>query len=106
MYYVYILTCADGTLYTGYTNNLARRLREHNYSRTKGARYTRARRPVHVSHFEKFSTRSGALKREWEIKSLGRSHKLLLMRNSARIKKAFSFARFRFGGDAKNAKKV
>ena len=62
MYYVYLLRCADGTLYTGFTNDLARRLAAHNAGR--GAKYTRGRRPVELVYWESFSNKSSALRRE------------------------------------------
>lgn len=65
-YFVYILGCSDGTLYTGYTNSLEKRLLEHN--RGTGAKYTKSRRPCKLLYSEEFETRSEAMKREWEIK--------------------------------------
>ena len=67
MYYVYILKCADDTLYTGITTELARRVDEHNGS-DKGAKYTRVRRPVTLVYSELYDDRSAASKREYEIK--------------------------------------
>ncbi len=78
--YVYILECSDKTLYTGTTNNIEKRIQEHNNTRT-GAKYTRARRPVKLVYVEACSTPSIALKREAEIKKLSRAQKLLLIRN-------------------------
>ena len=72
-YWVYILRCADGTLYTGYTNNVDRRCAVHNSGR--GAKYTRSRRPVTVVYRERCDDRSGALRREAAIKSLTRPQK-------------------------------
>ncbi|SKB57757.1 putative endonuclease [Lachnospiraceae bacterium] len=66
-YVVYMLECADGTYYTGITTDPERRLKEHNFSE-KGAKYTRARRPVKMVYTESFPDRSSASKREWEIK--------------------------------------
>ena len=78
-HYVYILECADGTLYTGYTTDVARRLIEHNTGRGgKGARYTAARLPVRLRYSEVCPTRSLALKREAEIKKLTRLGKIEL----------------------------
>lgn len=79
MYFVYILKCRDGTLYTGITTNLDRRVGEHN-SLTKGAKYTRARRPVELVYSKKFRSRSNASKEEARIKSLTRAEKLLFMK--------------------------
>ncbi len=76
-YYAYILECADGTLYTGFTNNLERRLLAHN-SLKSGAHYTKIRRPVVLKYSEEFATSSEAKKRETEIKSWTRTRKLEL----------------------------
>jgi putative endonuclease len=67
-YFVYMLECSDGTLYTGITTDLVRRLDEHNNS-TKGAKYTRARRPVVLVYQEQHFNRSEASKREFFIKN-------------------------------------
>jgi putative endonuclease len=75
---VYILKCSDGTLYCGWTNDLKKRLREHNEGRN-GAKYTRGRRPVKLVYQESCLTRSDALKREKEIQRLTRSQKLRLI---------------------------
>lgn len=75
-HYIYILKCADNTLYCGYTTDVQRRLAEHNgHSTTAGAKYTIGRRPVQVMHQEVFASRSEALKREIEIKKLSRTAK-------------------------------
>ena len=84
MYYVYLLRCGDGTLYTGFTNDLARRLAAHNAGR--GAKYTRGRRPVELVYWESFSNKSSALRRalrrEYAIKQLPRRQKLTLIQSS------------------------
>ncbi len=72
-WYLYILQCCDGTLYTGVTNNLDRRLELHNSG--KASRYTRGRRPVEILYWEPCRSRSGALKKEYEIKNLTRRQK-------------------------------
>ena len=77
-YYLYILKCADKTLYTGITVDLARRIREHNSSKL-GAKYTRARRPVKLVYSRKFRNRSLASIAESRIKSLNRGGKLALI---------------------------
>ncbi len=77
MYYAYILVCADGTLYTGWTTDLRRRLAVHNAG--KGAKYTRSRRPVTLRYAERCSTKEKAMHREWEIKQLSRAEKLRLI---------------------------
>jgi len=79
MYFVYLLRCKDNSLYCGQTNNLERRVKEHNASRTKGATYTKWRRPVTLVYFEKVKTISEALKRERKIKNLGKVKKELLI---------------------------
>ena len=85
-YFVYILQCADGTLYTGYTTDIDKRLAVHNgeedtkAARSAAARYTRGRRPVTLVHTESFTSRSEALKREYAIKQLTREEKLQLIK--------------------------
>ena len=74
---VYILECADGTLYTGWTTDLERRLQAHNSGR--GARYTRGRRPLRLAYREEQPTRSAAQKREAAIRRLSRADKLKLV---------------------------
>lgn len=76
-FYVYILRCADDTLYTGYTDNPERRLRVHNAG--KGAKYTRSRLPVELVYRETLEDKSAALRREREIKKLTRAQKLALI---------------------------
>ena len=71
--YTYILRCAAGTYYCGWTNNLDRRLKAHNEG--KGAKYTRSRRPVALVYYEAFSTKEEAMRREYEIKQLPRKKK-------------------------------
>jgi putative endonuclease len=78
MYHVYILECADGTLYVGSTNNLEKRLREHNGLKS-GAHYTKIRRPVVLRYSESAPTLSDARKREIEIKRFSREKKLALL---------------------------
>lgn len=75
--YTYILRCADGTLYTGWTNDLEKRLAAHNAG--TGAKYTRPRRPVILVYHEVFETKEAAMRREWEIKHLSRLQKLRLI---------------------------
>ena len=79
MYFVYILKCADETLYTGIATELERRIEEHNSS-DKGAKYTRTRRPVKLVYSESYPDRSAASKREYEIKKkMSRAEKLKLI---------------------------
>lgn len=85
-WYVYILRCADQTLYTGITNRLQQRLHAHNAGR--GAKYTKGRRPVHLLYWETCTDKSAALKREAAIKKMKRAEKLLLC-TSAEEKRLF-----------------
>lgn len=77
-YFVYILECSDKTLYTGIAKDVNKRLDEHNYS-DKGAKYTKARRPVKLLYTESLEDRSSACKREYAIKKLSREEKLELI---------------------------
>ncbi len=83
-WHVYILRCADQTLYSGITTDLARRLREHNQS-PAGARYTRSRRPVTLVYSESLPNRAAALHREHAIKQLDRVAKLQLLASTASL---------------------
>ncbi|WP_044620344.1 GIY-YIG nuclease family protein [Gynuella sunshinyii] len=76
---VYMLRCCDGSLYTGITTNLDRRLKEHNGDLSGGARFTRARRPVEVVYQERQPDRSQASRRERVIKKMERRQKLALI---------------------------
>ena len=78
-WYVYILRCADGTLYTGVARDLHKRLLQHNGERSGGPRYTRGRRPVHLAWSDVAADRSAAQRREALIKRLSRNQKLLLI---------------------------
>lgn len=77
--YTYMVQCSDGTLYTGWTNDLKKHLEKHNAG--KGARYTRGRLPVKLVYYEVFATKSEAMKREAQIKKLSRKQKLLFIIN-------------------------
>lgn len=77
MNYTYMVKCGDGTLYTGWTNHLEKRIAAHNEG--KGAKYTRTRRPVELVYYEEFDTRKEAMQREWEIKRLSRRQKMKLI---------------------------
>lgn len=74
---VYILRCGDGSLYTGWTNDLARRLAAHQSGR--GAKYTRSRLPVELVYWERYATREEAMAWEWTVKQLTRPQKLALI---------------------------
>ena len=78
----YMLRCADGSLYTGWTTDLERRLRTHNAG--KGAKYTRSRLPVELVYREEFETRGEAMRREWQLKQLSRAEKLALLETKER----------------------
>ena len=79
MHYVYIAKCSDGTYYTGYTNNLEKRLLAHNTG--KGAKYTKNRLPVEIVYFEEYEDKSEAMKREYAIKLLTREQKIKLIKS-------------------------
>ena len=72
-----MLKCSDGTLYTGWTNDLEKRVEAHNSG--KGAKYTKARRPVELAYYEEFETKEQAMKREYAIKQLGIKEKQKLI---------------------------
>lgn len=72
-HYVYVLECADGTLYTGYTTDVQRRVAEHDAG--DGAKYTRGRTPVSLVHVESYDSRSAAMSREHEVKTYSRARK-------------------------------
>ena len=78
-YCVYIFECSDKTLYTGWTNNIDKRVQEHNNGKD-GAKYTRARRPVKLVYAETYSSLSEALRREARIKKLSRVEKVKLIK--------------------------
>ncbi len=80
MHWVYIVQCSDGTYYTGYTTDLDRRIKEHNESK-KGAKYTRARRPVTLQYVESYESRQEACRREYEIKQFSRKQKEKLIKS-------------------------
>lgn len=78
MNYTYMVKCADGTLYTGWTNCLEKRLKAHNSARN-GAKYTKTKRPVSLVYYEGFFTKEEAMQREYQIKQLTRERKLELI---------------------------
>ena len=80
-HHVYVLECADGSLYTGYTTDLERRVAEHDAG--EGAKYTRGRTPVELVHAEPFDSKSAAMRREYEIKGLSRAEKERLVEGDA-----------------------
>jgi putative endonuclease len=76
-HFVYIVRCRDGTYYTGYTTDLAKRIKAHNNG--TGAKYTRGRGPVELLYMEECSSKEAAMQREWAIKSLTRQEKQRLI---------------------------
>ena len=76
----YMLKCRDGSLYTGWTNDLKKRVKCHQAG--KGAKYTKARLPVELVYYEVFPTKEEAMRREWDIKQLSRKAKLDLIEQS------------------------
>lgn len=76
--YTYMVKCRDGTLYTGWTNNLEKRLTDHNAG--KGAKYTKSRRPVELVYYESYETKEEAMRREYAIKRMSRKEKLQLIK--------------------------
>ncbi|MBM7555164.1 GIY-YIG nuclease family protein [Thalassobacillus pellis] len=81
-HYIYLLRCCDGSLYTGYTNDLKQRLQKHESG--KGAKYTRGRGPFELVHYEVFSSKRKAMQREYEIKrwSRGKKEDLIALKRS------------------------
>ena len=80
MYYLYILKCADETLYTGIATDVERRVHEHNTSDELGAKYTRTRRPVVLKYVKEFADRAEASAAEYKMKQLSRASKLALIK--------------------------
>lgn len=88
MYYFYILRCSDNSLYCGQTNNLERRIKEHNFDKNKSAKYLRAKKPVKLVYSEEYLTLQLAMKREWQIKKWTKEQKEALVKgNSVLLKK-------------------
>lgn len=79
MNYVYMLRCRDGSLYTGWTNDLEKRLKAHNSG--SASKYTRTRLPAELVYFEEWKSKEAAMSREWHIKRLSREEKLKLIEN-------------------------
>ena len=80
MNYVYLLRCADGTFYCGWTTNLENRLAAHNAG--TGAKYTRSRLPVELVYYEAYEGRSDALSREWHLKRMSHQEKMRMAENA------------------------
>ena len=81
MNYVYLLRCADDTLYCGWTTDLERRVKEHNHG--IGSKYTRSRLPVELVYWEEYEDKNEAMSREWHIKRLERKQKMDLIQGGA-----------------------
>ena len=81
MNYVYMLRCRDGSLYTGWTNDLEKRLKAHNSG--TASKYTRTRLPAELVYFEEWESKEAAMSREWHIKRLSRAEKLKLINKNA-----------------------
>ncbi|MFH1864171.1 MAG: GIY-YIG nuclease family protein [bacterium] len=75
MFYFYIVRCSDNSLYCGQTNNLKRRVHEHNFDRSRSAKYLRAKKPVKLVYSEKYPTRKEAMQREIQLKKWPRAKK-------------------------------
>ena len=78
MNYTYIVECSDGSFYTGWTNDLEKRIKAHNEG--KGAKYTKSRRPVELVYYEAFEKKEEAMSREWAIKQMSREEKKGLLK--------------------------
>lgn len=81
MNYVYMLRCRDGSLYTGWTNDLEKRLKAHNSG--TASKYTRTRLPAELVYFEEWESKEAAMSREWHIKQLTREEKLKLIKSAS-----------------------
>ncbi|MDE0949715.1 MAG: GIY-YIG nuclease family protein [Halioglobus sp.] len=88
LWHVYILRCADGSLYTGVARDLERRVRQHNGALVGGSRYTRGRRPVELLWFETEPNRSAAQRREAAIKKMSRREKLHMLEQKTSLSNA------------------
>lgn len=85
MNYTYIVKCKDGSLYTGWTNDIERRIKAHNEG--KGAKYTKSRRPVKLVYYEEFVTKEEAMRREYAIKHMKRKDKEKVIRAKEEVDK-------------------
>ena len=88
MFYFYILRCSNNSLYCGQTNNLQRRVHEHNFDKNKSAKYLRAKKPVVLVYFEELSTLQEAMKRELQIKKWTRAKKEALIKKDLALLKS------------------
>ena len=85
MNYTYIVRCKDGSLYTGWTNDIEKRIKAHNEG--KGAKYTKSRRPVKLVYYEEFQTKEEAMKREYAIKHMRRKEKEKIIGDRVNLKR-------------------
>lgn len=84
-FYFYILRCSDNSFYCGQTNNLERRVKEHNFDKNKSAKYLRGKTPVKLVYFEKYSNLQEAMKREVQIKKWTRTKKEALIKEDSKL---------------------
>lgn len=87
MYYFYILRCSDNSLYCGQTNNLQRRINEHNFDKNKSSKYLRTKKPVKLIYSEKYPTLQLAMKREWQVKKWSKTKKEALVKKDFELLK-------------------
>jgi len=87
MFYFYIVRCSDNSLYCGQTNNLQKRIKEHNSNKTRSAKYTKIRRPIKLIYFEEYPTIQLAMKREWQIKKWTKTKKEALIKGNLALSK-------------------
>lgn len=87
MYYLYILRCSDNSLYCGQTNNLKRRIHEHNFDKNKSAKYLRAKKPIKSIYFEEYAILQEAMKREWQVKKWTKVKKEALIKGDLELLK-------------------
>jgi putative endonuclease len=80
MFYFYILRCSDNSLYCGQTNNLQRRIHEHNFDKNKSAKYLRAKKPVKLVYFEEYTSLKEVMRREVQIKKWSKIKKEMLVK--------------------------
>ena len=85
MFYFYIVRCSDNSLYCGQTNNLERRIKEHNFDKNKSAKYLRAKKPVKLVYSEEYPTLQLAMKREWDVKNWVKKKKEALITGNKTI---------------------
>ncbi len=83
MNYAYMLRCSDGSLYSGWTNDLEKRLSTHQAG--KGGKYTRSRLPVQLAYYEEFESKAEAMRREWQFKQLTHRQKEALIQKKAEV---------------------